>query len=136
MLVEVVSKGVNLLLNVGRTARVTFDDRENDRLDGLAKWMKLHSRSIYGCTQASEEYKVPDNCFLTYNPKAKRLYVHVLEWPFGSLYLPGYGGKVKYAQLLNDASEIRYNVKDNDITLSLPVGRPDVEIPVIELVLE
>jgi alpha-L-fucosidase len=136
MLIEVVSKGGNLLLNVGPTARGVFDDRANNRLEGIAQWMKLHSRSIYGCTQAPDEYKVPNNCFLTYNPKAKRLYVHILEWPFGSLYLPGYGGKIKYAQLLNDASEIRYGTKDNDVTLSLPVGRPDVEIPVIELILE
>jgi alpha-L-fucosidase len=136
MLVEVVSKGGNLLLNVGPTARGTFDDRANERLEGLAKWMKLHDRSIYGCTQAPEEYKAPNNCFLTYNPKTKRLYVHILEWPFQSLYLPGYAGKIKYAQLLNDASEIRYSTKDNDITLKLPVRRPDVEIPVIELILE
>ncbi|MDR2383041.1 MAG: alpha-L-fucosidase [Prevotellaceae bacterium] len=136
MLVEVVSKGGNLLLNVGPTARGIFDDRADERLDGIAKWMKFHSRSIYGCTQAPDEYKVPNNCFLTFNPKTKRLYVHILEWPFQSLNLSGYAGKIKYAQLLNDASEIRYNEKDNDVTLRLPVRRPDVEIPVIELVLE
>jgi alpha-L-fucosidase len=136
MLVEVVSKGGNLLLNVGPTARGTFDNRADERLEGLAKWMKFHDRSIYGCTQAPDEYKAPANCFLTYNPKAKRLYVHILEWPFQSLNLPGYAGKIKYAQLLNDASEIRYRTNDNDVTLRLPVERPDVEIPVIELILE
>ncbi|MDR0566787.1 MAG: alpha-L-fucosidase [Prevotellaceae bacterium] len=136
MLVEVVSKGGNLLLNVGPTARGTFDDRASERLDGIAQWMKLHSRAIYGCTQAPKEYKVPNNCFLTYNPTAKRLYVHVLEWPFLSLYLPEYEGKIKYAQLLNDASEIRYSTQDGNVVLSLPVARPNVEIPVIELVLE
>jgi alpha-L-fucosidase len=136
MLIETVSKGGNLLLNVGPTARGTFDNRANDRLDGIARWMQLHSRSIYGCTQAPDEYKVPASCLLTHNPVTKRLYVHVLEWPFLSLYLPGYEGKIKYAQLLNDASEIKYTAKDGDITLTLPVARPDVEIPVIELVLE
>jgi alpha-L-fucosidase len=136
MLIETVSKGGNLLLNVGPTARGVFDDRANERLEGIAKWMKFHDRSIYSCTQAPEEYKVPDNCFLTHNPKTKRLYVHVLEWPFLSLYLPGYGGKIKYAQLLNDASEIRFRTKNDDVTLTLPVERPNVEIPVIELILE
>jgi alpha-L-fucosidase len=136
MLIETVSKGGNLLLNVGPTARGTFDDRANERLEGIAKWMKLHDRAIYGCTQAPKEYKTPNNCFLTYNPKAKRLYVHVLEWPLQSLYLSGYGGKIKYAQLLNDASEVKYRTNDSDVTLSLPVRPPNVEIPVIELVLE
>ncbi|MDR0386316.1 MAG: alpha-L-fucosidase [Prevotellaceae bacterium] len=136
MLIETVSKGGNLLLNVGPTARGTFDDRANSRLEGIAKWMKFHNRAIYGCTQAPGEYKAPDNCFLTYNPTARRMYVHVLEWPFLSLYLPGFGGKIKYAQLLNDASEIRFRTRNDDVTLTLPVERPDVEIPVIELILE
>jgi alpha-L-fucosidase len=148
MLVETVSKGGNLLLNVGPTARGVFDDRAIERLDGLARWMKFHSRSVYGCTQAPEDFAVPRNCLLTYNKEKKRLYVHVLEWPFKSLHLPGYKGKFKYAQLLNDASEVKFvtdttpgshtteNSGADDVILTLPVQRPDAEIPVIELFLE
>lgn len=148
MLIETVSKGGNLLLNVGPTARGAFDDRANERLEGLGKWMKLHNRSIYGCTQAPDNYKAPDNCFITYNPKTHRLYIHVLEWPFKSLHLPEYKDKIEYAQLLNDASEIRFRTqtrsggntteisKENDVILSLPVERPKVEVPVIELILK
>ncbi|MDR0713272.1 MAG: alpha-L-fucosidase [Bacteroidales bacterium] len=143
MLIEVTSKGGNLLLNVGPTARGTFDDRANNRLEGIGKWMYAHNRSIYGCTQAPPEFKIPSNCLLTYHPVAKRLYIHVLEWPFKSLLLPGYAGKFKYAQLLNDASEIRFRTQSGtetsqggNVTLDLPVQRPDVEVPVIELFLE
>ena len=148
MLIETVSKGGNLLLNVGPTARGVFDDRADDRLEGLARWMKFHDRSIYGCTQAPDDFKTPDNCLLTYNPQTKRLYIHVLEWPFRTLHLPDYKGKIKYAQLLNDASEIRFRPNnqggsntaessgENDIMLTLPVERPNVEVPVIELFLE
>ena len=148
MLIETVSKGGNLLLNVGPTARGVFDDRANERLDGIDKWMKFHSRSIYGCTQAPDELKTPNNCLLTYNPETKRLYIHVLEWPFRTLHLPGFKGKIKYAQLLNDASEIRFRTStqqgshttetsgENDVMLTLPVERPNVEVPVIELFLE
>lgn len=148
MLVETVSKGGNLLLNVGPTARGTFDDRANERLDGLARWMKFHNRSIYGCTQAPDEFETPQNCLMTYNPTTRRLYIHVLEWPFKSLHLPGFKDKFKYAQLLNDGSEIKFRTqtqkggstietsKESDVILSLPVERPDVEVPVIELFLE
>jgi alpha-L-fucosidase len=148
MLIETVSKGGNLLLNVGPTARGVFDDRANERLDELEGWMKFHNRSIYSCTQAPDGFKAPDNCLLTYNPQTKRLYIHVLEWPFRTLHLPGYRGKIKYAQLLNDASEIRFRTNsqpgsnttelsgENDVMLTLPVERPNVEVPVIELFLE
>ena len=60
--------------------------------------------------------------------------------------LKGYGDKVKYAQLLHDASEIEmgkphgYGMREEsgekDINLLLPVNKPDVEIPVIELFLK
>ncbi|MDR0559343.1 MAG: alpha-L-fucosidase [Prevotellaceae bacterium] len=138
MLIETVSKGGNLLLNVGPTSRGTFDERADERLDGLAKWMKYNDRSIYGCTEAPAEYSVPQNCMLTYNPETKRLYIHVIEWPFSSLLLKGYADKIKYAQLLNDGSEIRYRTTDTpeDLQISVPVKKPDTEVPVIELFLK
>ncbi|MDP4185827.1 MAG: alpha-L-fucosidase [Bacteroidota bacterium] len=145
LLIESVSKGGNLLLNVGPTSRGVFDERAQSRLKSMGKWMKFNSRSIYGCTQAPDEYSKPDNCLLTYNPKTKRLYVHLLDYPLQNFTLPGYEGKVKYAQFLHDGSEIKISHpegawgntgnKQGDINLSLPVLKPDIEIPVIELIL-
>jgi len=148
MLIDTVSKGGNFLLNVGPTARGEFDERAMDRLSGIGKWMRYHSRSVYGCTQAPQEFKTPQDCRLTYNPTRNRLYVHVFAWPFEELHLDGFAGKVEYAQLLNDASEIRFRqprwqeytgadkstFKDS-IILQLPVRKPNVTVPVIELFL-
>jgi alpha-L-fucosidase len=146
LLIESVSKGGNLLLNVGPTGRGTFDHRAQAALASMGEWMKVNSRSIYGCTQAPEEFEIPDNCLLTYNPDTKRLYIHLLDYPLQNFRLPGYRGKVKYAQFLHDASEIRITephgywieqeVGKDDINLSLPVIKPNVEIPVIEVFLE
>jgi alpha-L-fucosidase len=148
MLIETVSKGGNLLMNVGPTARGKFDDRAKQKLNAYGKWMRLHNRSIYGCTAAPEEFKKPNNCIITFNPKTKRVYVHVLQWPFKYLHLEGYKDKVKYAQLLNDASEINFAQRrgawmakekgfiDNTLTLQLPIVAPDVTVPVIELFLK
>ncbi len=146
MLVETVSKGGNLLLNVGPTARGTFDVRAMDRLNGIGEWMKTNGRSITGCTQAPAGFPVPQNCFLTYNPETKRLYVHVLEWPIGALALDGLAGKVAYAQLLHDASEIQFSAPEpvgfqeghskDTLILKLPVKKPDVVLPVVELFLK
>jgi len=144
LLIESVSKGGNLLLNVGPTSRGTFDNRATSRLQEMGAWMKLHNRSIYGCTEAPAEFKIPRNCLLTYNPDRKRLYVHLLVWPMGTLQLEGFAGKVKYAQLLNDGSEVRVEKPTDEwastdkstLTLSLPINKPDVAIPVIELFLE
>ena len=143
LLVETVSKGGNLLLNVGPTARGTFDYRALERLEGMGEWMRVNGRSVYGCTAAPDEFSAPQNCLLTYNPKLKRMYVHVLDWPMGVIHLDGFAGKVKYAQLLHDASEVRFtentddkNVKGGTVDLSLPVLKPNVSIPVVELYLK
>lgn len=142
LLVDTVSKGGNLLLNVGPTARGEFDDRAMDRLTGLGEWMKRHSRAIYGCTEAPEGFTTPQDCRLTYNPETNRLYVHVLAWPIRDLHLEGYAGKVEYAQLLNDGSEVQMVERgghEHDVpgllTLRLPILRPRVAVPVIELFL-
>jgi alpha-L-fucosidase len=146
LLIETVSKGGNLLLNVGPTARGMFDYRADEALGKMGEWMKYNSRSIYNCTQAPDDFEAPDNTILTYNPETNRLYVHLLDYPLQNFLMRGYADKVKYAQFLHDASEIKigkphgYWVEqkhaENDINLLLPVNKPNVEIPVIELFLK
>lgn len=146
LLIESISKGGNLLLNVGPTARGMFDSRADKALAKMGEWMKYNSRSIYGCTQAPEEFEVPDNTILTYNPTTNRLYIHLLDYPITNFRLPGYKGKIKHAQFLHDASEISISAPyghhmqgsistENDLNLRLPMIKPDFEIPVIELFL-
>jgi alpha-L-fucosidase len=138
-LIDCVGKGGNLLLNVGPTGRGEFDERALSRLAGIGEWMKRHSRSIYGCTQAPDEFKPPDDCLLTYQPETKRLYVHILTWPYKHLYLDGkaYVERIEYAQLLNDASEIKHKGEErgDSLRLDLPAQKPAVTIPVVELFL-
>ncbi|MDR1372141.1 MAG: alpha-L-fucosidase [Dysgonamonadaceae bacterium] len=137
MLIEVVSKGGNLLLNVGPTSRGLIDDRAHASLKSMAEWMAVNSRSIYGCTEAPEELSRTANTILTYNTQTKTLYIHILDWPtFKSLRLKNYSGKIQYAQLLNDGSEIQFKEQDNDVILSLPLAKPNTEIPVIEVFLK
>jgi alpha-L-fucosidase len=151
MLIDTVSKDGNLLLNVGPTARGQFDYRAVERLAGMGEWMKQHARSIYGCGPAPAEFQTPKDCRLTYHAKARRLYVHVLAWPIQHLHLEGMGGKVAYAQLLHDASEVRMmeggpaghvvgpvdlKVAGGLLTLNLPIPKPNVTVPVVELYLK
>jgi len=140
LLIESVSKGGNLLLNVGPTARGVFDSRAQDRLKAMGEWMKFNNRSIYGCTEAPSDFAAPANTLLTYNPVAKRLYVHLLAYPLGNLTMSNMADKVRYVQFLHDASEIRFRAGSdeakNDLILSLPVQKPQVEIPVLEIFLK
>jgi alpha-L-fucosidase len=140
LLIESVSKGGNLLLNVGPTARGVFDIRAQDRLGAMGEWMKFNSRSIYGCTEAPSGFTASNNTLLTYNPVMRRLYVHLLAYPMGSITLTDMADKVKYIQFLHDASEIKFsrgeNGRINDLNLQLPIQKPPTEIPVLEVILK
>lgn len=132
MLVNTVSCGGNLLMNVGPTARGYFDDRAVNALDAIGSWMKYNSRSIYGCTQS--EFKAPAD--VRYTQKEGRLYVHIYAYPYRHLHLPGLADKVDYAQFLHDNSEIFFEEKDGDIVLELPYVKPNQIVPVVELMLK
>lgn len=136
MLVDSVSKGGNLLLNVGPTARGEFDPRALGVLGEIGSWMRLHGRSIYGCTQS--DFTAPVDC--RYTQQGNRLYLHLFAWPFRHVRLPGLKDKITYAQLLNDASEVKIvegRESDGDAAiLSLPVQAPSVAVPVVELFLK
>jgi alpha-L-fucosidase len=140
LLVESVSKGGNLLLNVGPTARGTFDDRAQTSLKAMGDWTKLNGRSVYGCTEAPAGFTAPPNTLLTWNPATNRLYIHLLAYPLDRLGLAGMADKVKYAQFLHDASEIRFSTgsggEAGTLFLNLPTQKPPVEIPVLEIFLK
>ena len=150
MLVKTVSLGGNLLMNVGPCARGYFDSRATSALDAFGKWMKYNSRSIYGCTMAEPEFEAPKGTLLTQSEDGKRLYIHLLSYPFNNLAMKNMAHKMKYVQFLHDASEIRYQVgkpnsmmgfvnvefDENTVFFNLPVVKPDQEVPVIEIFLK
>ncbi|MBO4982845.1 MAG: alpha-L-fucosidase [Clostridia bacterium] len=148
MLVNTVCIGGNLLMNVGPTARGYFDHRAEKALKVYADWMRVNSRSIYGCTMAEPEFKAPRGTRLTQSEDGKRLYIHLVEYPYAFLEFEGLGDKIDYAQFLHDGSEILYTIgsvdhfseartsKDGLVAFKIPQQIPDMIVPVIEVFLK
>jgi len=147
MLVDGVSKDGNMLLNVGPTARGEFEPYAVQVLADLGRWMDAHGRSVYGAGPAACTAP-PDTRF---TQRGDRLYLHLFAWPFQHVHLAGLGGRVRFAQFLHDGSQVHAEVTDpgqqaqnttmgglgsDVLTLTLPVRRPDVAVPVVELFLE
>ena len=115
-----------------------------------ADWMKYNSRSIYNCTMAEPELlkSLPADCRFTQSVDGKRLYVHLFAYPYAHLQLPGLAGKVDYAQFLHDGSELLFTEgkvehfsegaakSEGLLVINLPPVKPDVVVPVIELILK
>lgn len=149
MLVETVSLGGNLLMNVGPTARGYLDSRACAALEVYAQWMKYNSRSIYGCTMAEPEFQAPIGTRLTQSEDGKHLYIHLQVYPFAFLEMPNLAGKIKYARFLHDHSEILYteggtdnwctegqNLTKDVVVFRLPHVKPDILTPVIDVLLK
>ena len=113
--------------------------------------MKYNSRSIYGCTMAEPEFKAPEGTLLTQSQDGKRLYVHILEYPYKTLAMENLSGKIEYCQFLHDASEVLYNenkpnfleeagtsddIGDSEVRFVIPETEPDILIPVLEIFLK
>ena len=114
-LVECVSKGGNMLLNVGPDARGAIPPESLAILDGIGHWMARNSQSIYGCGAADIEK--PDYGRITH--QGKRLYYHVMDNPVG--FVPLYGVRreqIKSIRLLSTGSEMK--IQDMWITNNYP----------------
>ncbi|MCL2675238.1 MAG: alpha-L-fucosidase [Firmicutes bacterium] len=103
-LVECVSKGGNMLLNVGPDARGDIPARSLEILAEIGQWMKNNSESIYGCGRATPDK--PENGRIT--AKGKTLYYHITEKSIGDIPLHGVREEeIKRIRLLKDKSELR-----------------------------
>jgi len=150
LLINTVALGGNLIMNVGPTARGCLDRRAENAMQVYADWMRLNARAIHGCTMAEPEFKAPNGTALTQSVDGKRLYIHLKEYPFPVLTVPGLVDKVEYAQFLHDGSELKYyagGTRNRDILdgepddanclyFNLPPMKPDTLIPVIEVFLK
>jgi alpha-L-fucosidase len=127
-LINCVSKGGNLLLNVGPDALGEIPEPSVEILKAVGKWISKNGESIYGCGPA--EYPKPD--WGRYTQKGNILFAHVMEQNIGQICAEELRGKVKSATLVRDGSEVILSgfwngddkpfVKPGDLFMSL--GQP------------
>jgi alpha-L-fucosidase len=102
MLVECVSKGGNLLLNVGPNAKGEIPRESVERLEAVGRWMDANSESIHGAGPAA--VAKPD--WGRYTAKGQTVFAHLFEKPVGTIRLAGLRRQVKRARLVADGSEV------------------------------
>ena len=102
MLVECVSKGGNLLLNVGPDAKGNIPKESIEILREVGEWMRLNGESIYGCTYSD----IPRPEWGRLTQKGDTLYFHVQDCCSEYVALFDCPGKIKQASLLCDGSEM------------------------------
>ena len=130
-LVDVASKGGNLLLNIGPTGDGTVPAESVEGMQAMGKWMATNGEAIYDTTaspcQAPEWGRV--------TTKGNTLYLHVFDWPEdGQLQLPL---EVKASEChLLAKPETKFAVTPTDVGLSIATTGDAVDADATVLVLE
>jgi alpha-L-fucosidase len=134
MLVEICSKGGNLLLNVGPTPEGTIQPEFQIRLRGLGKWLKTNGEAIYG-TSASIFEKLP--FYGKSTTKGHNVYLHVFMFPRDRLLrIPRLVNPISRIILLADGRELKYSTVNNQIQIQLPPEAPDINATVVKMEVE
>jgi alpha-L-fucosidase len=135
MLIEVVSKGGNLLLNVGPTPDGRIQDEFQTRLRAMGRWLKVNGEAIYETT-ASPFARLP--FFGRATAKGSNLYLHVFQWPTGGvLRVPGLDNQALSARLLGQpTAKLALRREGADVLITLPAAAPDEIASVVALALD
>lgn len=133
-LIEIVSKGGNLLLNVGPQPDGRIQADFVARLKRMGEWLKTNGEAIYGTT-ASVFERLP--FFGRCTVKCNKLYIHVMGWPAdGRIRLPGLKTDVKKTYLLTGPGRpLTFKRAGKDVIITLPERErdPDATVVVVEL---
>jgi alpha-L-fucosidase len=149
MLIDIVSKNGNLLLNIPVRGNGTIDEKELAVLNGIAPWMAINNESIYGTrpwasfgegptadavkplsAQGFNEGTSYSSLDIRYAKKDSFLYATAMGWPTSgivnlkniALSSPYYPGKVKSIRLLGSGI-LAYTQSINNVAITLPATK-------------
>lgn len=150
MLVDVVSKNGNLLLNIPVKGDGSIDDKEIAVLEGIASWMDINKESILatrpwkvfgegpsanaanpisaqGFNEGRMKFTSAD---IRFNQKGKLLYVTVMGVPSHDISIKNLGtlksqNKIRKVELLGSKERISWNQDANELKIKRPKSIPN-----------
>ena len=134
LLVDCVSNGGCLLLDIGPAADGTIPVVMQQRLLAMGRWLKANGESIYGASAGPLRKQPWGRC----TAKPGKLYLHHYQWPNETLSIRGLANKVQRAYLLADPKhEPLALTRDGEaLTIALPAHRCDPHDTVVVLEIE
>ncbi|MBU6313210.1 MAG: alpha-L-fucosidase [Actinomycetales bacterium] len=132
LLSDIVSKGGNLLLNIGPDAQGRVPEAAQKTLRGVGAWMKVNGEAIRGTT-ASPFQRLPWGR-ATQKPGA--LFLHVWEWPKDGRLVVPMQGTVRGARLLGSDVALKWGVSEQDagrLVVELPAKPVDPAVSIVRL---
>lgn len=130
LLVDLTSKGVNYLLNVGPTSEGLIPQPSVDLLLQIGDWMEVNGEAIHGTSPNPWPYELP---WGRVTVKGNRLYLLLYEWA-QDFRLYGLLSTVKRAYALAAPEQALAFAQDGDVLkLALPAEAPDPLVSVLAI---
>ncbi len=144
MLVDIVSRNGNLLLNFPLPSNGMLDAEELKILDAITRWMAVNSEGIYGTrpwkvfgtgpaaqpTGAEEKFNERNRRLLTaadfrFTTRGKTLYAFCMGWPEKEVVVPELGtGRIGDVQLLGFRGKLQWKQEPAGVRVQLPPEKP------------
>jgi alpha-L-fucosidase len=126
--IDIVSKGGNLLLNVGPDAYGTIPQVCQQSLHDMGEWLTINGEAIYGASYSPFPY-------LSYGRATRKeqvIYLHVFDWPADKKLIVPFSNKITRAYLLeNPSSKLKFTTGKDRTIISLPSFAPDKIVSVV-----
>lgn len=117
LLATVVSRGGNLMVNVGPDDKGRIPETSVKYFLEVGKWLKANGTSIYETTYG----QIPPQPWGVTTAKPGKLFLHVLNRPLNSqIVVPGFSARVKAIRLHEGGRSLKFKQNDTEINIDLP----------------
>lgn len=130
-LVECISMGGNLLLDIGPKEDGTIPQEQIDILKDIGRWTKKHSEAIYGTEKGISQKYFSGKSALSKDKKSLFLYFN--DNQNGKLWLRNIASEIEKIKLVGEDISLKYNKLENDIWIEFPKEKADKDVSVVRV---
>jgi len=133
LLMDVVSRNGNLLLNVGLDAEGRISRKQRDTIEALGKWLKVNGEAVYG----THPWKISGSGPMRFTCKEGLIYVYMPSMPKETIMIPALGRafgvglqtkELKKVELLGRNDNIVWKLTHQGVEIQ-PVEVKEIKIP-------